>query len=828
MKKRQKLIIPIVFLVTLVACSKQVIEQPEANNPTTATQIKGSDATYYYWYKGEKIPLTLNTNYINIIADDNTLKSSSTSSLFREYNMTQDNSNQIGYLTKFRLNSKLAISEYSKITDNLKRTQQIKHVLPFFERGNAEPIGTSDIFYLKLKQTEDITKLTELADDQNIQIVKEVPNMPLWYILSIQNSTFNNSIDASNYFYETGYFEEIDPAFMFNYQPCTNDPLFDQLWGLKNTSYPNIDINVENAWTITKGAGATVAVIDQGIDPNHNDLKANFHSLNFDAQSGIIGSVFEDQKHGTHVAGTIAAVGNNNLQVVGVAYESKIMRVSHRLEISPTASAELASGISWAWQNGADVINNSWGDQGGTYYNQLHSAILEQAITNAMTGGRNGLGCVVIFAAGNTSSVIDYPANYHDAILTVGSISENGNRSSTSGYGPKLDIMAPGSNILSTIPGNRTDFLSGTSMAAPHITGVAALIISKTPSLTREQVTDAIESTAQKVGTYNYTTIRNNGTWCEQMGYGLVNAFEAVDASRFIINGDNEIWAGKIANYSLPDDFSQYQNSAIWSCSSNDVHSSYYSFDPQTAELSIVSHEGGMRSEGTFTITAEIPYINRRRTKTVKCLKSYIDGTISVQGIGRVPFFTISNGDISGMLLYMPARTTADINIEYPDHGSYTYFTSRINNFYNATFWGEGKYYHASMGEAGSYVNADIIYNNPPYPQMEYNFRIHSSDSPVVFSITDKYIIIPQQNIGKNVSKIISSTDHSPSDWRYEISSNSNTEKISGLINIVTEEATKIDISDLHATNYTFTIYQGNEVISCIPLEKQINRIEQQ
>ena len=100
----------------------------------------------------------------------------------------------------------------------------------------------------------------------------------------------------------------------------------------------------------------------------------------------------------------------------------------------------------------------------------------------------------------------------------------------------------------------------------------------------------------------------------------------------------------------------------------------------------------------------------------------------------------------------MPARTTADINIEYPDHGSYTYFTSRINNFYNAIFWGEGRYYHASMGEAGSYVNADIIYDNPPYPQMEYKFRIHSSDSPVAFSITDKYIIIPQQNIGKEVS----------------------------------------------------------------------------
>ena len=147
-----------------------------------------------------------------------------------------------------------------------------------------------------------------------------------------------------------------------------------------------------------------MAVVDDGIDPNHNDLKANFHSLSFDGKSGTSPSVFiSNYNHGTHVAGTIAAV-QNNLQVVGVAPESKILRVSNDLSYSTTLSAELASGISWAWnQGGADVINCSWGDQGGNY--NLHSAALENAIVNALSLGRNNKGSIVVFAAGNYGHV---------------------------------------------------------------------------------------------------------------------------------------------------------------------------------------------------------------------------------------------------------------------------------------------------------------------------------------------------------------------------------------------------------------------------------------
>lgn len=531
MKKILGIISMLLLLVmTMVSCQDAFVEEPDQ---AIMTRSAGANATHYYWYQGEKVALTLNTEYVNVVVDENLLKSSSASSVFPNFQV-QNDSLLNGKMLKLKIVTKAVASEYSQTINDLKLNKQVKHVLPYFNRADAEPIGTSDVFYLKLKDAQDFMKMKSLTDEKNVKVVKEVPNMPLWYILSIEGSFFENAIDASNYFYETGDFEDVDPAFMFNFKPSAvpNDPMFGQLWGLKNNSYPGIDINATAAWDLTRGAGAKVAVVDQGIDPNHNDLKANFYSLSYDAQSGTSPSVYKSgNNHGTHVAGTVAAVWNNNLQVVGVAPESKIMRVSHDLYSSSTISAELASGINWAWQNGADVITNSWGDQGGALYDQLHSAILEQAITNAMTKGRNGLGCVVTFAAGNKSPKMDYPATFHDDILTVGSIDSNGTKSSFSGYGVKLDVVAPGNSILSTLPNNSTGSMSGTSMATPHVAGVAALVISQNPTYTRSQVVSAIEGSAKKLTNYTFNTTsgRPNGTWNNQVGYGLVDAYAAIN-----------------------------------------------------------------------------------------------------------------------------------------------------------------------------------------------------------------------------------------------------------------------------------------------------------
>ena len=544
MKKKIKLL-GILFLLSLVSLNAQT----------------------FYYYKGEKINLTVDRNYVYILADEHFIDSS-----FQKFNMEFANGKQVQDMVKLKFKSVPEMQEYSKTIELLKQNQQVKHVFPFFERGNADPIGTSDIFYVKLREAGDTMLLKMTAAEQNVQIVQQVPYMPLWYILSIQNSTLSSSVEATNYFYETGRFEDIDPAFMFNFKlNCTDDPMFGQQWGLSNPSYPGMDINVCEAWNITKGAGINVAVVDSKIDTTHNDLKANIHALSFDAEH-----VFKDveppddddvivdnhAEHGTHVAGIIAAV-KNNLQVVGVAPESKIMGVSVYMlldnnSLRSTIAARLASGISWAWDEaGADIINNSWGDKGGLFYGYLHKPILEEAIINAIINGRNGKGCIVTFS-GTGGDTMDYPARFYSDILTVGAICADGSRWNGSGVGSALDVMAPGENILSTIPGYSTRIKTGTSMACPHVSGIAALILSANPNLTGKQVRDIIEGTAKKVSTgdpypyiYKTDSLHPYNTWYYQMGYGLVDAYAAVSlAASPCYNGEKIVQGGDSVSFS--------------------------------------------------------------------------------------------------------------------------------------------------------------------------------------------------------------------------------------------------------------------------------------
>ena len=223
---------------------------------------------------------------------------------------------------------------------------------------------------------------------------------------------------------------------------------------------------------------------------------------------------------------------------------------------------KISEGINWAWQNGADIISNSWGG--------LPNSYVDNAITNALTKGRNGKGCVVVFATGNSNNEVQYPANSNPDIIAVGAMSPCGERKNPSScdteqwgscYGKELDVMAPGVLIATTdLQGDNgynpkvfihreaggtkltsdfsdkdyTNCFNGTSSACPHVAGVAALILSVNPNLTAKQVSDIIEKTAQKVGGYNYQNDPNhpNGTWNYEMGYGLVDAYEAVKTAK--------------------------------------------------------------------------------------------------------------------------------------------------------------------------------------------------------------------------------------------------------------------------------------------------------
>ncbi len=376
--------------------------------------------------------------------------------------------------------------------------------------------------------------------------------MPLWFTLSCKRMSKGNALEMANYFYETGNFAYAEPDLMIdNILNCATDPLFNNQWGLNNTGQnggtSGIDMNVCNAWNITEGSNSIkVAVVDDGIQMTHPDLQANVFGTGYDTENGTPSSVLRGN-HGTSVAGIIAAAKNNGYGIAGVAPSCKLISVSTSPYSNTNARKKKAEGINWAWQNGADVINCSWG-----WDPNLSFQVIDDAISNALTQGRGGKGCIVVFAVGNDgNSNVNYPANSNTKILAIGAATYCGERKSSSScdnnngwgsnYGNSLDIMAPGIQIT-TIDrtgingydsGDYTSTFGGTSAAAPFVAGVAALMLSANPNLTVEQVNEIIEFTAQKVreeDLYSYTTTsgKPNGSWNEQMGYGLIDAGAAV------------------------------------------------------------------------------------------------------------------------------------------------------------------------------------------------------------------------------------------------------------------------------------------------------------
>ena len=273
--------------------------------------------------------------------------------------------------------------------------------------------------------------------------------------------------------------------------------------------------------------GIKIAIVDQGIELTHPDLSENCYILSYDTETSSSPSRVYGE-HGTHCAGIAAAVRNNGIFTVGVAPDAKLISVSNSL--SGASVSNLANGINWAWNNGADIISCSW------WCNQ--SEMIEDAIDNALFLGRNHKGCIFVKSAGNRhaatspeGSSISYPGDYRPEVLTVGAIKKTGVRANFSSTGPALDVVAPGVDIYSTVPNGGMAYKDGTSMATPHVAGLAALILERNPRLTGQQVRDIIEKTSKKVGSTSYNINKPNGTWNSYYGYGLVDAHQALLAT---------------------------------------------------------------------------------------------------------------------------------------------------------------------------------------------------------------------------------------------------------------------------------------------------------
>ena len=337
-----------------------------------------------------------------------------------------------------------------------------------------------------------------------------------------------------------------------------SDPDFSKLWGLHNTGQKvkvsddeeiqataDADIDALEAWAVETGSKTIkVAIIDTGIDYTHEDLAENI--LKNDGEmgeytdeqgqvknketdkvdndgNGFIDDVYgwnfsantndpkDDHSHGTHVAGTIGAVGNNNIGVVGVNWRVSLLPVKFLSSGGSGTLEDAVKAIEYARSRKVHIMSNSWGGGG---FSQALADVIEAASKD---------GILFIAAAGNSSTDNDksphYPSSYEsENVIAVAATDSDDQRSTFSSYGKtSVDIAAPGSDIYSTVLDNKYGFMSGTSMATPHVSGVAALVWAHEPNLTMAELKTRLFNTSDEILMLK-----------RRLGYGRVNVYNAL------------------------------------------------------------------------------------------------------------------------------------------------------------------------------------------------------------------------------------------------------------------------------------------------------------
>lgn len=350
------------------------------------------------------------------------------------------------------------------------------------------------------------------------QLLKEIDGQILQYNATLDYYNIRyfarlNLSEAKQTLKRTGKVDFAESNYVVKAFVTPMDNYLSKQWGLVN-------IKAFKGWDSAQGSpDVKIAIIDTGIDHTHVDLGAKVVNgcryLNGYLISGFPG---DDNGHGTHVAGIAAGIANNG-GIAGVAWNCKLLAVKVLDRYGGGSMFDIAQGIIWAVDNGADVINLSLGGSGYTRY--LHDAV-DYALRKNV---------IVVAAAGNSSRLDDnlFPANF-PGVITVGATKPDDTKAIFSTETNNLTLAAPGEEIFSTMPGGRYAYLSGTSMAAPFVTGAAALVKSKWSDMGVNEVRTQLIRTAT-----------GNGTWNQQTGWGILNLETALDEKKTNEFGSLEI-----------------------------------------------------------------------------------------------------------------------------------------------------------------------------------------------------------------------------------------------------------------------------------------------
>ena len=461
--------------------------------------------------------------------------------------------------------------------NNFEEAQKLFSAIPevtfvsFFITDGKNYAGVLDDFFVKIKDKNFEPLLKEKLKQENLREAKPDKYIPNLYSIRNSQSSIRNTVDVCTTFLNEGWVEYAAPNYLLNPLVTSNDQYYNNQWNIRNTGSivqgngtPDADMDVDSAWTVTTGDSTIkVAIIDSGVDTLHIDLKQNIlqgHDAVSDSTDGFPTPTYPNDGHGTCCAGIVAATKDNSFGITGVAPSCKLIpvRAFYYIELSPgnepvpySTAAAFADAIGWAWSvAGADILSNSWGLP-ASFIGLLPGGTqpVDDAIQQAYINGRNGKGIAMFFSSGNEEDNTGpiWPGSLPQTIAVNATSMcderKNANDCSTEdwsgNWGNGIDFSAPGVKIATTdMRGSNgysnTDYsftFNGTSAACPNAAAVGALLLSIRPDLSGEDIRHIIAATCDKVGGYNYNSNLAYGTWSSELGYGRVNAYQAVQHS---------------------------------------------------------------------------------------------------------------------------------------------------------------------------------------------------------------------------------------------------------------------------------------------------------
>lgn len=426
---------------------------------------------------------------------------------------------------------------------------------PFFIEGEKLPLIVTDEIIVRFKPEVDEQWINQYNRDQEVEMIKKNPHVKQQYLLRVTARSGLNALEMSRRYQESGRVVFAQPNFLvhLDYHYTPGDTNFPDQWHLNNSGSGSMtagaDIDAVKAWDITRGnPDVIVAVIDGGFEITHPDLAFQYVTNSAETRNGVDddGNGYIDDingwsfvgdtddlsvglltSHGQPVAGLVAAKENGS-GVVGVCPQCRLLLICNTFDIN-----DLANAFYYARDRGADIITNSWGSTGSTF----EQPTLITALDETANGTQWGRGIPIFFASGNGGgAVVAYPARDPNTIAVGGSDCDDV-RYTGSQYGPEINILAPtrqgdGScGLVTTGLSNGITFsFGGTSGATPIAAGAAGLMLSVNPTLTRQQVQEILQDTAEKIepGVAGY----NASGFSNTHGYGRVNAYEAVKEAK--------------------------------------------------------------------------------------------------------------------------------------------------------------------------------------------------------------------------------------------------------------------------------------------------------